>query len=85
DTYERESAAQISSLTGEMYEKLLHLERELDTLATVCDSAEQSMFYKERILPAMAELRRAGDALESVTAAEYWPFPTYGELLFGVR
>ena len=85
DTYERESAAQISSLTGEMYEKLLHLERELDTLAAVCDSAEQSMFYKERILPAMAELRRAGDALESVTAAEYWPFPTYGELLFGVR
>ena len=85
DTYERESAAQISSLTGEMYEKLLHLERELDTLATVCDSAEQSMFYKERILPAMAELRRVGDALESVTAAEYWPFPTYGELLFGVR
>ena len=85
DTYERECAAQISSLTGEMYEKLLHLERELDTLATVCDSAEQSMFYKERILPAMAELRRAGDALESVTAAEYWPFPTYGELLFGVR
>ena len=85
DTYERECAAQISSLTGEMYEKLLHLERELDTLATVCDSAEQSMFYKERILPAMAELRRAGDALESVTAADYWPFPTYGELLFGVR
>ena len=85
DTYERESAAQISSLTGEMYEKLLHLERELDALAAVCDSAEQSMFYKERILPAMAELRRAGDALESVTAAEYWPFPTYGELLFGVR
>ena len=85
DTYERESAAQISSLTGEMYEKLLHLERELDALAAVCDSAEQSMFYKERILPAMAELRRVGDALESVTAAEYWPFPTYGELLFGVR
>ena len=85
DTYERESAAQISSLTGEMYEKLLHLERELDTLAAVSDSTEQSMFYKERILPAMAELRRVGDALESVTAAEYWPFPTYGELLFGVR
>ena len=85
DTYERESAAQISSLTGEMYEKLLHLERELDALATVNDSTEQSLFYKERILPAMAELRRAGDALESVTAAEYWPFPTYGELLFGVR
>ncbi len=85
DTYERECAAQVSSLTGEMYEKLLHLERELDALASVCDSAEQSMFYKDRILPAMAELRRVGDALESVTDAGYWPFPTYGELLFGVR
>ena len=68
-----------------MYEKLLHLERELDALASVTDSAEQSMFYKDRILPAMAELRRVGDALESVTDAGYWPFPTYGELLFGVR
>ena len=85
DTYERECAAQVASLTGEMYEKLLHLERELDALASVTDSAEQSMFYKDRILPAMAELRRVGDALESVTDAGYWPFPTYGELLFGVR
>ena len=84
DTYERECAAQVSALTGEMYEKLLHLERELEALATVTDSAEQSMFYKNRILPAMADLRRAGDALEAVTAADYWPFPTYGELLFGV-
>ena len=85
DTYERECAAQIASLTGEMYEKLLHLERELEALATATDSAEQSMFYKNRILPAMTDLRRAGDALEAVTAADYWPFPTYGELLFGVR
>jgi glutamine synthetase len=84
DTYERECAAQVSALTGEMYEKLLHLERELEALATVTDSAEQSMFYKNRILPTMADLRRAGDALEAVTAADYWPFPTYGELLFGV-
>ena len=85
DTYERECAAQVASLTGEMYEKLLHLERELEALASVCDSSEQSLCYKDRILPAMAELRRVGDALESVTDAGYWPFPTYGELLFGVR
>ena len=85
DTYERECAAQVASLTGEMYEKLLHLERELEALTSVCDSSEQSLCYKDRILPAMAELRRVGDALESVTDAGYWPFPTYGELLFGVR
>ena len=35
--------------------------------------------------PDMAALRRPADGLETLTAAEYWPFPTYGELLFGVK
>ena len=32
----------------------------------------------------MAELRAGCDEAETLTAAEYWPFPTYGDLLFGV-
>ena len=32
----------------------------------------------------MAALRATADALESITAANRWPFPTYGELLFGI-
>ena len=33
----------------------------------------------------MAELREVADEAETLTAEEYWPFPTYGELLFGVK
>ena len=40
---------------------------------------------KDEMIPAMDELRANCDKLELETAAEYWPFPTYGELLFGVR
>jgi glutamine synthetase len=83
--YERETAAQVADLTGEMYRWVLHLESEMQQLESITDSTEQSLFYKDHILTAMAELRRAGDQLESLTAADFWPFPTYGELLFGVR
>ena len=83
--YERETAAQVSELTGEMYRRVLHLESEMQQLESITDSTEQSLFYKDHILTAMADLRRAGDRLESLTAADFWPFPTYGELLFGVR
>ena len=40
---------------------------------------------RDVILQKMAELRVVCDEAETVTAAKFWPFPTYGELLFGVK
>ncbi len=44
----------------------------------------KSRYYYEEILPAMEETRKIADALESMVAKEYWPFPTYSDLLFYV-
>ena len=33
----------------------------------------------------MDDVREPADKLEVITAKKYWPFPTYGDLLFGVR
>ena len=41
--------------------------------------------YKRQVLPRMAALREPCDQAEACTAENYWPFPTYGELLFGVK
>ncbi len=41
--------------------------------------------YKDTVKAQMEDLRKACDKLETETAADYWPFPTYGELLFAVR
>ena len=39
---------------------------------------------RDEVLPRMAELRAVCDEAETLTASSYWPFPTYGDLLFGV-
>lgn len=43
------------------------------------------MYYKDTVIPAMNELRIVCDECETLTAEEFWPLPTYGDMLFGVR
>ena len=50
----------------------------------VGDATEQAFRIRDELLPRMAELRAPCDEAETMTAADYWPFPTYGDLLFGV-
>ena len=45
---------------------------------------EQGFFIRDAVLPQMAALRKVCDEAETCTAADCWPFPTYGDLLFGV-
>ena len=40
---------------------------------------------KDEIIPCMNALRAAVDAAETICAKEYWPVPTYGEILFSVK
>ena len=51
----------------------------------ITDVTEASFMIRDVILQKMAELRVVCDEGETVTAEKYWPFPTYGDLLFGVR
>ena len=48
------------------------------------DNTEQAFHIRDEVLCRMEELRGLCDEAETVTAADYWPFPTYGDLLFGV-
>ena len=48
-------------------------------------SAEQAKYFHDMVIPAMEELRSAGDELETLTAEEYWPFPSYGEMMFSIK
>ena len=40
------------------------------------------MSYAEKIIPAMDKLREAIDEAETIVAADYWPYPSYGDMLF---
>ena len=59
-----------------------------DALLTLHDAKDviaESELVRDRVLPKMCELRLACDEAETVTAKEYWPFPTYADILFSVR
>jgi len=49
------------------------------------DLTEEAMFIRDEVIPRMCELRVVADEAETLTAANYWPFPTYGDLMFGVK
>ncbi len=62
-------------------EKLKKAEKEASLMA---DAKEQAFFYKDTVKEAMDELRAPADELEMIVDKEYWPIPTYGELMFEI-
>ncbi len=69
------------SETKQALENLLVEEREASAMPR---GKEQAFCYRERVVAAMEALRRPADELEKMVDKEYWPFPTYADLLFEV-
>ena len=84
-SYEEESLEKITALVEKAYAEVKKLEKELVRATKPTDALTLAMHYKNKILATMEKLRKAVDEMESLVCADYWPFPTYGELLFGVR
>ncbi len=83
--YEKATILKLSSLTDEIAEATSALESSLIKMKTISDITEESYFIRDVILQKMAELRVVCDEAETLTAEKYWPFPTYSDLLFGVK
>ena len=83
--YETETATRLSALTDLMYDRCSALEKAALGLKNIESVGTQADYIRDEILPKMAALRVAADEAETLTAEKYWPFPTYGDLLFGVR
>ena len=85
-TYEEEQLKKISALCGCMYQKAQALEDALLHLDQIeCDGLARAKYYQQTVLSAMNELRIAADEMESVAGRSFYPYPNYGDLLFGVR
>lgn len=74
----------LSLLASSLYAKTELLENKLLEVKN-CDGVEEAAsYYRSSIFAAMQEMRAVIDELETNTAKKYWPFPTYGEILFSV-
>ena len=83
--YEKKQLRRLASLVDAIDDRVDALEEKLIRLDTLSGSMEEAAFIRDELLPGMGALRAAADEAETQTAASYWPFPTYGDLLFGVR
>ena len=83
--YETGTVRMLSLLSGQIFEKCDELDKVLCKLSDSANAKEEGYMIRDELLPKMSELRVVCDEAEVITAEKYWPFPTYGELLFGVR
>ena len=83
--FEEDLIAKLSGLTSCFAKKITALEQVLLKTKDIEGVQEIANFYGEEVFPAMQELRAVGDEMEINTGSEYWPYPSYGELLFGVN
>ncbi|MGN1004047.1 MAG: glutamine synthetase type III, partial [Oscillospiraceae bacterium] len=83
--YEKKLLRKLSALVDMIDTKTDALELTLVKIGDISDITEEANAIRDEILPAMCELRAVCDEAETLTSAKYWPFPTYGDLLFGVK
>ena len=82
--YESTLIRKLSVLTDEMAIRTEALDEVLLKVQETDCVLKQSYQIRDTLLTKMSELRVACDEAETLTAKKYWPFPTYGDLLFGV-
>jgi len=83
--YEKRLLYKLSGIVEQIAAKTDELITCLDKLDTLSSSIEKAYEIRDTIILKMNELRIACDEAEMLTAEKYWPFPTYGELLFGLN
>jgi glutamine synthetase len=74
----------LSSLEDSLTESVAKLDDLTVKAKMISDVTEQARFDHSEVIPAMADVRAASDQLELIVSREYWPMPTYGDLLFTV-
>jgi glutamine synthetase len=74
----------LSALADSVYTKTATLEAALESAKTCGDATDCAFYYRETVFPAMQDLRESADEIEMLVGEKYWPYPTYGELLFSV-
>lgn len=85
-TYEESIIKEISSLENDTFKKVNEIETLLKTAKESDKTAQKTAeYYKDVIIPKMSEIRALVDRMEVLTGRNYWPYPTYADLLFGVR
>jgi len=84
-SFETGLATKLSRLTAELNAKAATLDSSLARAEQLSDSLARARYYRDTVFDNMGKLRQTADELESLCAADYWPYPSYGDMLFSVQ
>ena len=84
ESFEFEIGKKLIALKKDAFKQLTALENKIEAASKLTETAERALYFRAKVIPTMKELRSAVDAMETLTADDFWPMPTYGDLLFGV-
>ena len=83
--YEEKLVERLSKLCAGIDDACRALEEMAEVSHTESDTLRRAEGYRDTVIPIMNKLRTLADEAETLTSTKYWPFPTYGELLYGIR
>ena len=83
--YETSTITKLSELSDEIADATADLDGEIAKFQAIEDVTEAANDIRDVILGKMDALRAVCDEAETITAKEFWPFPTYSDLLFSVK
>ena len=83
-TYETDTLNILSENADKLYKATVELDKAAAKLPKG-DTEKIACYYRDKVCTKMKEVREYADILETVTPEEYWPFPTYKDLLYGVN
>ena len=81
---EKSIISELSDLNAKAYKAMLALKTAESDAAKIADAVARAEAYCDKVIPAMNLLRSYVDAMEPITASDFWPLPTYGDLMFRV-
>lgn len=84
-TYEEKTIELLSSCLDEIYCNINKLDELVKAAHDIKSAKDKADYYHDKVLESMNEVRRIADIMEVHTAKEYWPFPSYGDLLFSIQ
>jgi len=79
-----ELLGKVNTRLSEMRDALATLTKDERNASSMKRGKEQAFIYRKEIVPVMNALRKPADELEMLVGREYWPFPTYADLIFEV-
>ena len=83
--YETGIVEKLSQLSDEIADRIDALEQAVRNLSSAASIEEESILVRDGVRDAMAALRTPCDEAETIVCKQYWPFPTYADILFSTK